>query len=92
MTISNNNPHPDAIVMTDALGSDRMVVVHRDATGEPYCFHSPLASGPVHCALCETPGTRVAMVIEGDDAEPDFCMNAHKYVDGIMQPCENCGS
>jgi hypothetical protein len=62
--ISNDNGYPDAIVMTDALGADRMVVVHRDATGEPYCFHSPLESGPVHCTLCETPGVRVAMVVE----------------------------
>lgn len=68
MTISNNNPHPDAIVMTNVfLGADRMVVVHRDATGEPYCFHSPLETGPVHCTLCETPGARVALMI--DDGE-----------------------
>jgi hypothetical protein len=35
------------------------VVVHRNAQGEVYCFHSPLEHGPVRCDLCETPGTRV---------------------------------
>jgi hypothetical protein len=65
--IINENPFPDAILTTAALGPDRMVVVHRDVSGEPYCFHSPLETGPVHCTLCETPGTRVAMAIEDDE-------------------------
>jgi hypothetical protein len=34
-------------------------VVHLDADGQPYAFHSPLQRGPVSCSLCETPGTRV---------------------------------
>ena len=35
------------------------VVVHKNADGEVFCFHSPLERSPVHCDLCETPGTRV---------------------------------
>jgi hypothetical protein len=43
----------------DVLSSVAQVVVHRNADGEVYCFHSPLEHGPVRCDLCQTPGTRV---------------------------------
>ena len=34
-------------------------VVHRNAQGEIYCFHSPLEHGPIHCDVCTMSGTRI---------------------------------
>ena len=57
-------PTYDAIVpvtfdYAQGLAIQRDCVIHRNAAGEVYCFHSPLEHGPVHCDFCETPGNRV---------------------------------
>ena len=54
----NDRPYFDAVICADVDGDYRDVVVHRNATGVA-AFHSPLAGGSVHCAICERQGTKV---------------------------------
>lgn len=48
------------------------------------------------CAICKTPVPCDTQRLVLDALSQAFvsavCMNAHKYVDGIMQPCSECGS
>lgn len=58
-------PRFDVIGQADGtISPQELVVAHRDVNGKVYAFHSPLEQGPVHCDLCEKPGTRVWMEVD----------------------------
>lgn len=54
-----DSPVFDAVIGAWVDGDSRDVVVHRNAAGATFAFHSPLERGPVHCEICEAPGSRV---------------------------------
>jgi len=53
-------PRFDEVVQVELDDASRIdLVLHSNAAGLLFAWHSPLERGPVHCELCETPGTRV---------------------------------